>query len=134
VFTDGLVWIEKPNAFTSGQKGSNIAMKWQWKTWKNEEFLSSTCYENEPYKRLASKHPGEDHYVPFNKETPPYISISGTDDVTLTIQNAKSGYNGEYCCKVTFKSNNENYQNKTCTHLFVYGMIFIGYYYMIDYW
>jgi hypothetical protein len=131
VFTDGLEWIKKPSVSTSGQKGSNISMTWHYKIEKNEEFLSSTCYKNEPYNRLASKHPGEDHYVPFKEEIPPDISISGTDDVTLTIQNAKCGYSGEYCCEVTFKSNNEKHQNKTCTNLFVYGMTFIGYYYMI---
>jgi hypothetical protein len=130
VFTDGLVWIKKPNAFTSGQKGSNITMRWHYKIEKNEAFLDSTMRLFKTV--LASTHPGEDRYWKYGIILP--ISISGTDDVTLTVRKTEFSYSGEYCCEVTVKPNNQTIKvkDKECTNLFVYGMIFIGYYYMID--
>jgi hypothetical protein len=105
-------------------------MRWHYKIGKNETFLASRFFNNELRYDLASRHLGEDNYWIHRGQILP-ISISGTDDVTLTVHKTKFSDNGEYCCEVIFKSNNEKHQNKTCTKLFVYGMIFIGYCYMI---
>jgi hypothetical protein len=99
----------------------------------NENFLHSEIrFKSKESFDLASRYLGENSYLkhPGNPQRFTF-SISGKNDVTLTIHNVEFSYNGEYCCEVTVsKSNNGRPQEEMCTTLFVYGMIFISYYVM----
>jgi hypothetical protein len=107
-------------------------MRWHYEMESNEHFLHSEIrfksIESLIFD-LASRYLGENSYLkhPGNPQRFTF-SISGKNDVTLTVHNVELSYNGEYCCEVTVKSNNVEPREERCTTLFVYGRIFISYY------
>jgi hypothetical protein len=101
-------------------------MQWLYEIESNENFISSIVHFKNI--NLASRHQGESSYQRYAGDQSLPFSISGKNDVILTVHQAEFSYNGEYCCKVTVKSNNVKYREEMCTNLFVYGKIFIGYY------
>jgi negative regulator of genetic competence, sporulation and motility len=102
-------------------------MGWHYEIESNEQFISSAV----PFKNkdMASRHKGENSYSKYvgSQSLRIPFSISGKNDVTLTVHDTEFSYNGKYYCDVTVKSNNVKSQQEMCTNLFVYGMIFIGY-------
>jgi hypothetical protein len=106
-------------------------MRWHYEMETNEEFINSEIrFKSITSFELASRYRGENSYLrlPGNQSLP--FSISGKNDVTLTVHNVEFSYNGDYCCEVTVKSNNVKPREEMCTNLFVYGMILISYYVM----
>jgi hypothetical protein len=128
--TEGVVllWNEEPDTTTYGQQGSNISMRWHYKTAEsNETFFFSKLFqslkgESHP---LALRFQGENSYTKYHGNHSVPFSVSGKDNLTLTVYNADLSYNGKYCCMVTVKSNNKRLlQKEVCTNIFVYGKFF----------
>jgi hypothetical protein len=103
-------------------------MRWHYEMESNENFLNSEIrFKSIKSFDLASRYPGENSYVKSSGNQRLNFSISGKNDVTLTVHNVELSYNGEYCCEVTVKSNIVKHRQEMCTTLFVYGTIFITY-------
>jgi hypothetical protein len=86
----------------------------------NEEFFNSEIR----FKSIKLALRKSKSYLIFVGNQSLLFSVSGNNDVTLTVYNAKLSYNGEYCCNVQVASNNQVQPAKQkCTNIRVYGMM-----------
>jgi hypothetical protein len=95
-------------------------MRWHYEIESNEEFFNSEIL----FKSIKLALRKSKSYLIFDGSRSLSFSVSGNDDVILTVYNAELSYNGEYCCNVQVASNNKVQPAKQkCTNIIVYGMM-----------